>query len=310
MTVSLQAIEWRHSGRIRRLLISGGDWLSEGLLHALPSAQDTLNLDDPYASVVAERGSLHLVPAEALRAATFILLIDPTNDERLRIVSLHAGNSHVAIHSLRSHAAKSAAEHAITLILALSRRLLAAYSSVVDGSWSEPPPGPTLNGKTLGIIGLDRSGQALAERASAFGMRLMYHDIERQLDFEARMSIAWRRFDQVLREADVVSLHLPATRDTVRLIDAPELASMKTSALLINVADGALIDEGSLVKALRNGDVAGAGLDCFAYEPLSPDSPLIGFENVVLTPGVAWMSAGAERKVWLDEIVEFLIRDS
>ena len=81
---------------------------------------------------------------------------------------------------------------------------------------------------------------------------------------------------------------------------------MKSSALLINMADGRLIDEGSLIKALRNGDIAGAGLDTFAFEPLSPDSPLIGFENVVLTPRVAWMSTETERGVWLREIVEYL----
>lgn len=304
--MKLQAIEWESSGAVRRLLVAGDDWLSYGLLRGLQAASTQEDVDPTPETIAVERGALHLVADDAVQAAATIILIDPHEDERLRTVGLHAGNPRVRINVLGSHAADGAAEHAMTLILGLSRRLFAGYSSVVNGSWSEPPLGPTLTGMTLGVLGLGRSGQTLARRAAAFGMPLLYHDLARKPDVESRLAIQWRRFDQILREADIVSLHLPTTHDTVRLIDAPELAAMKSSALLVNVADGGLIDEGSLVKALRNGDIAGAGLDNFAFEPLSPDSPLIGFENVVLTPRVAWMSTETERGVWLREIVEYL----
>ncbi len=290
MTTAVKTFEWRQGDYVQRILVSGDDWLRDGLRENIPHEITRSHQDTPIDVIVAERGALHLVSNDVLRGAASILLVDPEEDERLRVIALNAGNPRVRIHVLGSHAAEGAAEHAMTLIMALSRRLFAAYSAVVDGSWSESASGPTLDGKTLGVIGLGRSGQALARRASGFGMSTLYHDIERKQDVEARMGIEWRQFDQILRESDVVSLHLPADRDTVRMIDAPELASMKSTAVLINVAHGALIDEGSLVKALRNRDIAGAGLDSFAYEPLSLDSPLIGFENVVLTPRVAWMS--------------------
>ena len=134
-------------------------------------------------------------------------------------------------------------------------------------------------------------------------MRVLFHDVVAKDEVQARLPIEPRRFDRILRESDVLSLHLPANADNFRLIDAPELAAMKSTSVLINVADARLVDEGSLIKALRSGGIAGAGLDTFAYEPLSPDSPLIGFENVVLTPRTAWMRESDERAHWLREIV-------
>ncbi len=305
--MNLRAIEWRQGDHVQRILVAGEDWLHDGLSEHSPHETTRSQQDTPIHVIVADRGALHLVSDDSLRSASAILLVNPDEDERVRSIGLNAGNPRVRIHVLDSHAADGAAEHAMTLMLGLSRRLFAAYSAVVDGSWSEPPSGAILAGKTLGVIGLGRSGQALARRASGFGMRLLYHDVERKQDVEARMGIEWRRFDQILRESDVVSLHVPATRDTFRMIDAPELAAMKSTALLINVADGMLIDEGSLAKTLRNGDIGGAGLDTFAYEPLSVDSPLIGFENVVLTPRVAWMTEEDERAMWLREAAEVLI---
>jgi phosphoglycerate dehydrogenase-like enzyme len=180
------------------------------------------------------------------------------------------------------------------------------HADRLSSNWAELPETGVLAGQTLGIIGLGRSGVALAERALGFGMRVIYHDIAGKSRDEARLGVRRRRFDQLLREADVLSLHLPVTPETRRLIDAPELASMKPTSTLINVSDGRLVDEGALIKALRGGDIAGAGLDAFAYEPLAADSPLIGFENVVLTPGLAWISEATEHEHWLRQIEQLL----
>lgn len=261
-------------------------------------------------ALVAQRGALSLVSDAQLREIDTLLLLDPDDHERHRASAVKAGQTHSRVVALPSLAAEGAAEQAMLLTLALSRRLLAGYSAVVGGTWALMPLGPVLAGKTLGIIGLGRGGQALARLALGFNMRVVFHDVADRTEAVARLGVVQRRLDQLLRESDIVSLHLPANSDTLRLIGAPELAAMKPTSLLINVADGRLIDEGALIKALRLREISGAGLDAFAYEPLPPDSPLIGLENVVLTPRTARMDFDEERHAWLRQIVDILMADA
>lgn len=309
MSTLLHAIRWRQDSDGSLLLVAGNKWLLDGLRRVLPRAQSQPVEHVHYDTLVAERGALHLISDAQIEAIDAFLLVDPEDRERWRVVAIKAGDPKTHISVIPSIAAFGAAEHAMMLILSLTRQLLPDYSATVDGSWTRTPVGPNLFGKTLGIVGLGRSGQALATRASSFGMHVVFHDIDAKDEAQARLPVVPRRLDQILREADVVSLHLPATPDTIRLIDAPELAAMKSTSVLINVADGRLIDEGSLIKALRAGDIAGAGLDTFAYEPLAEDSPLIGFENVVLTPRTAWMNHDEERSQWLRQIQQHLAHD-
>ncbi len=303
MSSTLHEIDWQRGSERARLLVASDQWVVDRLLTMLPDARLKPTSDGGINALVAERGLLRLVSDDQIREIDTVDLIDPEDQERWRVSSLKAGRPRARIRVLPSFSPIGAAEHAMMLILALTRKLLPDYSAAVDGSWSRPSREPTLFRQTLGIIGLGRSGIALAERATNFGMRVLFHDVVAKDEVLARLPIEARRFDQILREADIISLHLPANDDTVRLIDAPELAAMKSTSVLINIADGRLVDEGSLIKALRNGGIAGAGLDAFAYEPLSPDSPLIGFENVVLTPRTAWMSDSDVRAHWLREIV-------
>lgn len=301
MSFELHLIRRRGENHPFRLLVAGETWLVARLAD-VPGA-DVGPPDDAatFEGLVVERDALSVVPDDQIKGTDSIILIDPTDRERWRVTALKAGRPRARITPLSSVAAAGAAEHAMLLGLSLTRKLLSSYSAVVDGSWTRPSSGPTLAGKTIGIVGLGRSGRALAARAAGFGMRVVYSDIVAKEQAEAQMGVERLSFDQLLHEADMVSLHLPATADTFRLIDAPELAAMKHTAMLINVADGRLIDEGALIKALRQGDIAGAGLDTFAYQPLATDSPLIGFENVVLTPNIAWMPVEQERSLWLEE---------
>lgn len=294
----------RNSGENRKfqMLVAGETWLAAGLSTVPGAVFGSPDNSATFEALVVERDALSLVSDDQIKGNDSIILVDPTDRERWRVTALKAGRPSARITSLSSAAAAGAAEHAMLLSLSLTRKLFSSYSAVVDGSWSHPSSGPTLVRKTIGIVGLGRSGRELAVRAARFGMRVVYSDIVAKEQLEAQLGVERLSFDQLLREADVVSLHLSATVETFRLIDAPELASMKRTAILINVADGRLIDEGALIKALRNGDIAGAGLDSFAYQPLATDSPLIGFENVVLTPNTAWMSIEQERSLWLAEI--------
>ncbi len=183
------------------------------------------------------------------------------------------------------------AEHTILLILALYKNLLRADESLRRGEWlvwQLRPKSFTLSGKTVGIVGLGRIGREVAARCRAFGAHLCYSDpcradpgIERELGLE-RLPL-----DSLLANADVVTLHLPCNQTTSRLFGEAQFRAMKPSAIFINTSRGGLVDEEALIRALRRGWIAGAGLDVFAEEPVGPDNPLLRLDNVVLTPHIA-----------------------
>ncbi|MGH2561577.1 MAG: 2-hydroxyacid dehydrogenase [Thermomicrobiales bacterium] len=175
------------------------------------------------------------------------------------------------------------AEVALGLMLMVMRRLAEGDRSVRAGSWASFDPGRwdghTLVGKTLGLIGFGLIGQAVAERARAFGMSVLYHQ-RRRIDASGAV---WASLDDLLARADVVSLHVPATPETYHLIDKDAFASMRPGAVLINTARGSVVDEQALVAALQSGRLGGAGLDVAEQEPRI-DPVLRTMDNVVITP--------------------------
>ena len=173
------------------------------------------------------------------------------------------------------------ADIAIALLLATVRKVAAGDRYVRDGKWlkGSMPLTDTVQGKTLGVVGLGRIGRAVANRARAFGMRVAY---TRGAPVEGEVAEAMP-LDRLLSTSDVVSLHCPLTPDTRHLIDQPALARMKRSAYLINASRGPIVDEAALAWALKNRLIAGAGLDVYEDEPrVHPD--LLGLDNVVLVP--------------------------
>ena len=183
------------------------------------------------------------------------------------------------------------AEHTLMLMLAVCRQLVWQHASVAAGRWrgnQEVPRLYELEGKSLGIIGLGTIGKKVARLARAFGMSVQYFDIVRLPEDAAdALGVRFRLMPEVLRSADIVSLHVPLTPATKGLIGAPELALMQGSAYLINTCRGPVVDERALAEALAGGRLAGAGLDVFAVEPTPSDNPLLGLDNVVLTAHLA-----------------------
>lgn len=185
--------------------------------------------------------------------------------------------------------APSVADHTLLLTLALVRGLPACLHSQAERRWTPLEP-PELEGMTLVIVGFGHLGRAIARRALAFGMRVtgLRRDVpdgaERDGDVEVFPSAA---LPDLLPRADVLVLSCPLTDETRGLIDATALRRMKPSAYLVNVARGEVVVEPDLAQALREGWIAGAGLDVFAEEPLPPDSPLWGLPNTIVTPHVA-----------------------
>jgi D-3-phosphoglycerate dehydrogenase len=173
------------------------------------------------------------------------------------------------------------AEHVIALIFALVRGLHRYDRTVRAGDWSLAPGLPTrrLAGSTLGIIGHGEIGQAVEKRAVGLGLRVLVHT-----------RTDGTPLPDLLAASDYISLHVPATPHTTGLVNGTFLAAMKPSAYLINCARGAVVDHDALVGALRDGTIAGAGLDVFLPEPLPQGHPLLSLENVIVTPHTAFYS--------------------
>lgn len=205
----------------------------------------------------------------------------------------HATRLGMIVSNVPDYCSEEVADHALLMLLALSRRLLPLARQISDGGWdgTAVPTPIRLRGKVLGLVGLGTIGQALIPRAQALGMdviALRRRTGETPDDVRTVSSL-----EELLAEADLVSLHCPLTADTRGLIGAAELAAMKPTAVLLNTARGPLVDTEALVAALERGEIAGAGLDVTDPEPLPSDHPLRLRDDVVVTPHVAFSSDGS-----------------
>jgi len=186
--------------------------------------------------------------------------------------------------------AVAVSEHALLLMLAVSRRLITQHRNVTAGRWhgNAPPTVHEVRDKVLGIVGLGTIGRKVARLALAFGMAVHYYDIARLSEAEEdALGVRFRLLPEILRGSDILSLHVPLNASTHHMIGAGELAAMKPSAIVVNTSRGPVIDEKALTAALSAGKLYGAGLDVFDEEPTPPDNPLLELDNVVLTAHLA-----------------------
>ncbi|MCI0463849.1 MAG: hypothetical protein L0Z62_43500 [Gemmataceae bacterium] len=191
------------------------------------------------------------------------------------------------------HATASAA---LMLMLALAKRLPQLERIVRQGRWDlqASTMGNELRGQTLGIIGLGHSGRELVRLVAPFAMRMLAYSPHADPAEASALGVRLSSLDEVLREADFISLHCRLTEETRRLLGAEQLALLKPTAYLVNVARGALIDQSALVRVLRERRIAGAGLDVFEVEPLPLNDPLLALDNVIVTPH--WLASSSD--VW------------
>ena len=190
---------------------------------------------------------------------------------------------------------EAVADYAMALLLGVGRRIHEGHLSMRAGKWT-PTWGHDIAGKTLGLVGCGRIGQAVAKRAAGFGMTILAYDPAPQPE-AAQLGIRFVTLQDLLDQSDYVSLHAALTPDTRGLIGEPELRRMKPSAYLINTARGAVIDEPALLRALHENWIAGAAIDAFITEPLPPDHPLITAPNLLLTPHQASFGFDTGRRV-------------
>jgi glyoxylate reductase len=183
---------------------------------------------------------------------------------------------------------ETTADMAFALLLAAARNVVRGDRFIRDGNWTKYDPdllwGAQVHGATLGIIGLGRIGTAVARRALGFGMSVLYHNRHRALQLEEQLGVEYASLAGLLAQSDFVSIHTPLTPQTHHLIGTEELALMKSTAILVNTARGPVVDGRALFEALRDGTIAGAGLDVFEIEPIPAGDPLLALENVVVCP--------------------------
>ncbi|MCD9495707.1 D-2-hydroxyacid dehydrogenase [Photobacterium carnosum] len=208
-------------------------------------------------------------------------------------------NHNIKVANIQGYATRSVPEHVIAMIFALKRNLAGYQQDIANGEWQRQQQFcfftysiTDVAGSTLGIMGKGSLGQAVATVAKALGMNVLFAEHAGA----TQCRDGYHPFEQVLREADIISLHCPLTPTTKNMIAAPQLALMKSSAIIINTSRGGLINEQALVDALLSCQIAGAGIDVFTTEPALPSNPLIAhcqLPNLILTPHVAWGSDSA-----------------
>jgi D-3-phosphoglycerate dehydrogenase len=246
--------------------------------------------------------------------------------ERLKVIGvLGAGVDHIdvdfaekrQIQIVRTPAAltDTVAEFTIGLMLALLRKIPMADAAVRKGEWDKKYSdlvGTDLMEKTVGIIGLGLIGSAVAKRLKAFGVNLVYYKRSRNFELEKKLGIKYAPLEQLLAASDIISIHVPLTAETRHMISHEEFSQMKRGVYVVNTSRGAVMDEEALCNALLSGRVAGAALDVFKSEPIDRDSPLIGLDNVILTPHLAASSKEALRRMSVavvEEVIRILLHE-
>ncbi|NJE76476.1 hydroxyacid dehydrogenase [Thermococcus sp. ES12] len=205
---------------------------------------------------------------------------------------------------------RSVAELAVALMFAVARKIAFADRKMREGIWAKKQcMGMELEGKTLGIVGFGRIGYSIAKIARALGMNVLLYDPYPNEERAREVGGKFVPLEELLKESDVVTLHVPLVEQTYHLINEERLRLMKPTAILINAARGAVVDTSALVKALQGGWIAGAGLDVFEEEPLPKDHPLTKLDNVVLTPHIGASTVEAQMRAGVqvaEQIVEIL----
>ncbi|MBI5078505.1 phosphoglycerate dehydrogenase [Candidatus Saganbacteria bacterium] len=216
------------------------------------------------------------------------------------------GNGIIVVNSPEGNTV-AAAEHTFAMLLSMARQIPQAHGKLISGVWDKKSfKGVEVLNKTLGIVGLGKIGRRVAAYALGMGMRVIGSDPFVTDDYAKNLGVELKNFDQVIKEADFITFHIPKTKETANLINAEKIAKMKKGVRLINVARGGIIDEKALYDALKSGRVASAALDVFDKEPTPPDNPLLTLDNIVVTPHLGASTVEAQENVTIDVIEQII----
>jgi D-3-phosphoglycerate dehydrogenase len=257
-----------------------------------PSAEDILAVARDADAILVTYAKL---PSELLRQLKRCKVIGRFGLGVDNIDLVAAKELGIAVNYVPDYCLREVSDHAMALLLALARKIAFSNKLVQSGRWEVPPIVPLrrLEGRVLGLIGFGSIPRALAPKAQAFGLKVIAHDPYVAKDVLEKAKVEGVGFDDLLARSDFISVHAPLLPATRGLMNSAAFSKMKHGALLINTARGPLIEEGALAMALDSGRLGGAALDVVATEPLAKDSPLLGRDNVILTPHTAFYSVEA-----------------
>jgi D-3-phosphoglycerate dehydrogenase len=210
-----------------------------------------------------------------------------------------AATKGIPVANVTEHCIDDVADHTLALMLAMARRVVAANGQVKSGGWNyrEFLPLPALRDYTLGLVGFGKIPRAVTERAKCFGMKIVTADPFVEPDSAAEYGVELVELEELLKTADIVSVHAPLTNETRGMFNRQTFDMMKPGVLFINTSRGPLVDEQALSEALKDGKIALAALDVMTSEPPKPDNPLLQLDNIVITPHIAWYSERSARVV-------------
>lgn len=285
------------------------DGIHEDGLSLFRAAGWEVVVSDPIKDAAKLAKALAGVDAVLVRSATQVTAEAIADAPRLRVIGragagvdtidVDAATARgIAVMNAPDGNTLAAAEHALALLFALARHVPRADAGMKAGEW--PKAGLTgfeLEGKRLGIIGLGRIGSTVARKAQGIGMEVAAHDPFLPPAAAGKGSVPLKPLEELLAWADIVTLHIPRTKDTTHLLGEARLRAMKRGAYLVNAARGGLVDEAALLKLLDEGHLAGAALDTFATEPLPADSPLRAHPKLILTPHLGASTGEAQQAV-------------
>ena len=249
------------------------------------------------------------IPAEVLDSCSRLRIISYMGIDPRKYIDLSlATRKGIAVTNTPHYGDHTVAEHAMALILCCAKRITQLNSLVHQGVWEQGGYNMELWGKTLGLVGLGGIGAEVARLAQAFGMQVLCWTHHPTVERAKRYGVQFVTLKELFQQADVVTLHMRHTAETERLITRELLELLKPGAIFVNTARGELVDNQALAKLLKAGKLGAVGLDVFDAEPIEPDSPFLGTENVVLTPHLAYNTREANANILnisVDNLVAF-----
>ncbi|RDW18712.1 D-glycerate dehydrogenase [Oceanobacillus arenosus] len=291
----------------------------------------TRKIDDAVFAPYAEQFEIHMwereedpVPRDILLEAVkdadglFCMLSDKIDEELLRhapnlkvVSNLAVGYDNIDLDEAEKHGViatntpdvltETTADLGFALLMATARRIVEANQYIKTNQWQNWAPyllaGSDIHHKTIGIVGMGRIGEAIANRAKGFDMNILYHNRSRKPDAEQALEATYVSFDQLIREADFIVSVVPFTKETNKLFNQAAFEKMKSTAIFINISRGATVDEDALVEALKMNKIKAAGLDVFEVEPITNEHPLMQLENAVCIPHIGSASEETRTKM-------------
>jgi D-3-phosphoglycerate dehydrogenase len=272
------------------------------------SPEELKKIISPYDALVIR--SATKVTADLLEAADSLKVVGRAGIGLDNVDIPAATKKGVAVMNTPGGNVVTTAEHTISLMMALTRKIPQGTASLKAGRWDKKKlQGREVMNKTLGVIGFGKIGSVVADRARGLKMRVVIYDPVVQPDVIEKEGFEWVPLDKLFREADYITVHVPKNKNTTGLINKAAFDQMKNGVMIINCARGGIVDEDDLYEALTSGKVAGAALDVFATEPPPADHPLLGLDNIICTPHLGASTAEAQTNVAVavaEQIIEYL----